>query len=294
MQHTFDGLGVAVITPFKVDGSLDQTALKKIIHHLIDGGSDYLVALGTTGETATLTAKEKRTVIDIFIEEMESKIPLVIGMGGNNTANIIQEIQAIESLPYQGILSVSPYYSRPSQQAIIQHYEHLAENTDKPIILYNVPGRTACNMEASTTLHLAHHTKNIVAIKEASGNLAQMMDIVKDKPKDFALISGDDLLALSIMAIGGVGLISVAANAFPVEYKKIVSETLQGNFKAVETLFYDQLLVLKSMFAEGNPTGLKYVMYKLGLCENELRLPLIPASAELGELIEEQLGVFSG
>lgn len=293
MQHTFEGLGVAVITPFKRDGSVDQASLKKIIQHLINGEVDYLVALGTTGESATLSAAEKRTIIDVFIEEIEDKLPLVIGIGGNHTASIIQQIKTIEDLPYLGILSVSPYYNRPSQQAIIQHYEQIAENTSKPIILYNVPSRTACNMEASTTLHLAHQTKNIVAIKEASGDLSQMMDIVKDKPHDFALISGDDFLALPIMAIGGVGLISVAANAFPVAYKQIISETLQGNFRSVEALFYDQLPVLKSMFAEGNPTGLKYVMHQLGLCANELRMPLIPASADLGKLIDEQLSVFS-
>lgn len=293
MQHTFQGLGVAVITPFKKDGSLDQAALIKIIHHLIEGGVDYLVALGTTGESATLSNKEKRIVIDIFLEETADKTPLVIGIGGNHTANIIDQIKAIEDLPFQGILSVSPYYNRPSQQAIIQHYEHIADSTAKPIILYNVPGRTACNMEASTTLHLSHHNKNIVAIKEASGNLSQMMDIVKDKPHDFALISGDDFLALPVMSVGGAGLISVAANAFPAAYKKIISETLRGNFKSVEALFYDQLPVLKSMFAEGNPTGLKYVMHQLGLCENELRMPLIAASVDLGRLIDEQLSVFS-
>lgn len=293
MQHTFEGLGVAVITPFLKDGTIDEPALKKVIQHLIAGGVNYVVALGTTGESATLQAKEKQKVIEIFIEEIQGKIPLVIGIGGNHTSAIIQQIKAIENLSYDGILSVSPYYNKPTQHAIIKHYECIAESTAKPIILYNVPGRTASNLSAETTLHLAHQCKNIVAIKEASGNLQQMMEIIKDKPEDFALISGDDALTLPVMSIGGLGLISVAANAFPKIYQQIVDACLQGNFKAAESLFYPQLPILKSMFAEGNPTGVKYVMKQLGLCENYLRLPLISASEQLTNLIDEQLSVVS-
>jgi len=289
MKHTFEGLGIAVITPFKKDGEIDKVALKKIIQHLITGGVDYVVALGTTGETATLNAKEKQTIIQIFIEETEGKIPLVIGIGGNDTAALIRQIESFENLNYDGILSVSPYYNKPSQEAIIQHYEKIAESTDKPIILYNVPSRTASNLTATTTLHLAHNCKNIVAIKEASGDLPQMMDIVKDKPENFALISGDDALTLPIMSIGGLGLISVAGNAFPKAWKEIVQQCLLENFKAAESAFYPQLSIFKSMFAEGNPTGVKYIMHQLGLCENQLRLPLISASDELARTIDEQL-----
>jgi len=289
MQHTFEGLGVAVITPFKKDGFIDESALKKIIHHLIAGRVDYVVALGTTGESVTLSNSEKQLIIQIFIEETEGKIPLVIGVGGNNTTAVIQQIEAIENLPYNGILSVSPYYNKPTQHAIIEHYETIAQSTSKPVILYNVPSRTASNLTAKTTLYLAHQCKNIVAIKEASGNLQQMMDIVIEKPNDFALISGDDALTLPVMSIGGIGLISVAGNAFPQDYQQIVHACLKGNFKAAESMFYKQLLVLKSMFAEGNPTGIKYVMHQLGLCENKLRLPLISASEQLAELIDKQL-----
>jgi len=218
----------------------------------------------------------------------------VIGVGGNHTTAIIQQIKAIENLSYDGILSVSPYYNKPSQKAIIKHYECIAESTAKPIILYNVPSRTASNITAETTLYLAHHCKNIVAIKEASGNLLQMMDIINNKPEDFALISGDDALTLPVIAIGGLGLISVAGNAFPKVYQQIVHACLQGNFKIAETLFYPQLSIFKSMFAEGNPTGVKYVMHQLGLCENYLRLPLISASEHLTKLIDEQLVVLNG
>lgn len=293
MQHLFEGLGVAVITPFKADDSVDEQSLKKIIQHLLAGGVDYMVALGTTGESVTLSAKEKTLVVNIFIEEISNQIPLVIGMGGNHTAAIIQQINAYEDINYDGILSVSPYYNRPNQQAIIQHYEHIAQSTEKPIILYNVPSRTGSNIEASTTLHLAHACNNIVAIKEASGNLSQMMDIMNNKPENFVLISGDDALILPIMSIGGIGLISVAGNAFPNIYQQIVHLCLKDEYESAASLFYEQLPILKNMFTEGNPTGLKYVMSQLGLCENQLRLPLISASHHLKKSIDEQLSVIS-
>ncbi len=293
MQHLFEGLGIAVVTPFNKNGSVDETALRKIIQHLIAGEVDYVVALGTTGESVTLNANEKNTVVHIFIEEIASQIPLVIGVGGNNTNTVIQQIKAYQNLPYDGILSVSPYYNKPNQQAIIQHYEHIAQSTEKPIILYNVPSRTGSNMEAETTLHLAHACNNIVAIKEASGNLPQMMDIIKNKPENFALISGDDALILPIMSIGGVGLISVAGNAFPEVYRQIVQHCLNSDYKNASLLFYEQLPILKSMFAEGNPTGLKYVLAQMGLCENNLRLPLIAVSKHLQQTIDAQLSVMS-
>lgn len=288
MQHKFRGLGVAVVTPFKADKSVDEVALIKIIHYLIDGGADYLVALGTTGESATLSLAEKKRIIEIFVSECKNKIMLVVGVGGNNTSAIIEQLKNLKNYAIDGILSVSPYYNKPSQRAIIEHYKAIASTTDLPIILYNVPARTASNIEAATTLQLAHNHQNIVAIKEASGNLQQMMDIIKGKPPGFALISGDDALIIPTMSIGGEGLISVAGNAYPAIYKKIINYLNDNNYAAANELFYQQLLVLKSMFEEGNPTGVKYVMHQLGLCENILRLPLIPASRQLEKQIAGQ------
>jgi len=288
MQHKFRGLGVAVVTPFKADKSVDEVALIKIIHYLIDGGVDYLVALGTTGESATLSLAEKKRIIEIFVSECKNKIMLVVGVGGNNTSAVIEQLKDLKNYAIDGILSVSPFYNKPSQRAIIEHYKAIASTTDLPIILYNVPARTASNMEAATTLQLAHDYKNIVAIKEASGNLQQMMDIVKGKPPGFALISGDDAMTIPIMSIGGEGLISVAGNAYPIIYKKIINYLNDNNYAAANELFYQQLPVLKSMFQEGNPTGVKYVMHQLGLCENILRLPLISSSRQLEKQIATQ------
>jgi len=287
--NLFKGLGVAVATPFKNNYEVDYDALKKIIQHLINGGVNYLVALGTTAEVPTLSAEEKLKIIECFISEIDKKIPLVIGNGGNNTQVVIENIKAYDSLAYDAILSVSPYYNRPSQQAIFHHFEAIANATDKPIILYNVPARTGSNIQATTTIKLANKFKNIIGIKEASGDINQAMQIIANKPDDFLVISGDDGLTIPIISIGGDGLISVIGNAFPKDWAEIVKQSLTNNFETANTLFYKYLKLLEGVYAEGNPTGVKCVMHQLGLCENVLRLPLIKASEELRQELADGL-----
>lgn len=277
----FKGFGIAVVTPFAKNLEVDYNALKKIIHHLIDGGADYLVALGTTAEVPTLSPDEKLKIIECFENEIAKKIPLVIGIGGNNTKAVIENIEAYQSFSYDAILSVSPYYNRPSQQALFHHYEGIANATDKPIILYNVPARTGSNIDAVTTIKLAHSFKNIIAIKEASGNLNQVTQIIANKPTDFLVISGDDALTIPLIALGGNGLISVVGNAFPKDWAEIVKQVLNHNLETANLLFFKYLNMLEGVYREGNPTGVKCVMNQLDLCENVLRLPLIKASEKL-------------
>lgn len=277
----FKGFGTAVVTPFNENFEVDYAALKKIIHHLINGGVDYLVALGTTAEIPTLSRSEKLKIIECFEREINERIPLVIGIGGNNTNSVIENIKAYQKKSYDAILSVSPYYNRPSQQALFHHYKAIATATDKPIILYNVPTRTGSNIEAATTIKLAKTFKNIIAIKEASANLNQVIQIIANKPKDFLIISGDDALTIPIIAVGGNGLISVAGNAFPADWAAIVKQALNHNFEAANKIFYKHLNILEGIYREGNPTGVKCVMHQMGLCENVLRLPLIKSSEKL-------------
>lgn len=279
----FKGFGIAVITPFSQNFEVDYVALKKIIHYLIDGGADYLVALGTTAEVPTLSLNEQLKIIECFINEIDKKIPLIIGIGGNNTKAVIDHIKAFQNFTYDAILSVSPYYNRPSQQAIFHHFEAIANNTNKAIILYNVPARTGGNIEATTTIRLANKFNNIIGIKEASGDLNQIVQIIGNKPPNFLVISGDDALAIPTAAVGGNGLISVVGNAFPKDWAELVKQALSHNFEAANQQLYKYLNMLEGVYREGNPTGIKYVMNQLGLCENVLRLPLIKASKELQE-----------
>ena len=277
------GMGVAVVTPFTQNFEVDYNALKKIIDHLLNGGVDYLVALGTTAEISTLTEAEKQKIINCFVNEVDNKIPLIIGIGGNSTQAVIQQVKVFEQFKYDAILSVSPYYNRPSQQAIFHHYKAIANATTKPIILYNIPARTGSNIEAATTLKLAAAFKNIIGVKEASANLNQIMQIIANKPSGFLVISGDDALTIPIIAAGGDGLISVIANAFPKDWVAIVNQALQQNFNTANPLYYKYLNVLEGIYREGNPTGVKCVLNQLGLCDNVLRLPLIKASENLRE-----------
>jgi len=277
------GMGVAVVTPFTQNFEVDYNALKKIIDHLLNGGVDYLVALGTTAEISTLTEAEKQKIINCFVNEVDNKIPLIIGIGGNSTQAVIQQVKVFEQFKYDAILSVSPYYNRPSQQAIFHHYKAIANATTKQIILYNVPARTGSNIDATTTLKLAETFKNIVGVKEASANLNQIMQIIANKPSGFLVISGDDALTIPIIAAGGDGLISVIANAFPKDWVAIVNQALQQNFNTANPLYYKYLNVLEGIYREGNPTGVKCVLNQLGLCDNVLRLPLIKASENLRE-----------
>ena len=269
------GTGVAIVTPFAKNGDVDYAGLSNLIHHLIKGKVEYLVVLGTTGETATLNKEEKQRVIDHVIKETKKRVPLVLGIGGNSTQEVIDTIKHTDLSAFAAILSVSPYYNKPSQQGIYEHYKAIAKSTAKPIILYNVPGRTASNMTAETTLKLAHDFKNIVAIKEASVNIEQCMSIIKNKPKDFMLISGDDNLTLPLLACGADGVISVLANACPKDFSDMVRAGLKGDFTIARKLHYKTFEITNQLFADGNPGGVKIALELLQVCGPTVRLPLV-------------------
>ena len=269
------GTGVAIVTPFTKTGAVDFAGLSKLINHLIKGKVEYLVVLGTTGETATLTKDEKQQVINHVIKETKKRVPLVIGIGGNSTQEVIDTIKHTDLSAFTAILSVSPYYNKPSQRGIYEHYKAIAQSTTKPIILYNVPGRTASNITAETTLKLAHKFKNIVAIKEASGNIEQCMSIMNNKPKDFLVISGDDNLTLPLLACGAEGVISVLANAYPKDFSDMVRSGLKGDFKTAAKLHYKTFEITNQLFADGNPGGVKIALELLKVCGSDVRLPLV-------------------
>jgi 4-hydroxy-tetrahydrodipicolinate synthase len=282
------GTGVAIVTPFTSDLSVDYNALEKLIEHIISNGVNYIVTLGTTGETPVLSAAEKKEIINFTQQKINNRVPMVIGLGGNNTAEIIKDLQ---SYPLDGavaILSASPYYNKPSQEGIFEHYKALAAASPKPIILYNVPGRTGRNMSASTTLRLAQ-IDNIVGIKEAANDIQQVMEILKNRPADFFVTSGDDDLVLPEMACGIDGVISVAANAFPKEFTAMVNYCKAGNFTEAVKINNSLLEVYKLLFAENNPAGVKAFLTELGLIENYLRLPGVPLSDDLHKQIKKYL-----
>lgn len=283
----FTGTGVAVVTPFTEAGRVDFTALEKIIQHLVQGRVEYLVVLGTTGETATLDKEEKKEIYRFFAEKAGNRVGLVAGIGGNHTAEVLDTISHFDFNGYDGILSVSPYYNKPNQQGIYLHYKAIAEATDKPIILYNVPGRTGSNMTAETTLRLAHDFKNIVAMKEASGNFDQCMEIVKGKPENFQLISGDDAYTLPFISIGMEGVISVMANACPLLFSDMVRNALHGEWAKASKTHYQLLDLMKLIFADGSPGGIKVLLEAMGLCRNQVRLPLASVSDDVhGRLLQ--------
>lgn len=287
MKPNFRGVGVALVTPFNADFSIDFQALAQVIDHVITGGVDYLVALGTTGETPTLNPGEAESVLRFTLENAAGKVPVVCGAGGNNTAAVIAQMKAFRQYDIAGWLSVAPYYNKPSQEGIYQHFKAIAESTDKPIILYNVPGRTVANILPPTVIRLAHDFKNIVAIKEASGSLPQCMAIVTGKPEGFQVLSGDDNLILSQIAVGMDGVISVAANCWPEPFCKAVYTALDGDFEKARQHFYPLLTGIDLLFAEGNPTGVKEVLAQQGKIRNVLRLPLIPASESLSAALKD-------
>ena len=288
----FTGLGTAIVTPFRKDESVDFKSFEKLIQYQVKGGIDYLVVLGTTGETATLSKDEKIAVVSFVKEVVDKRIPIVLGIGGNNTRDISNQINSFDLDDIAGILSVSPYYNKPNQQGIYQHYKTIASICPLPIIMYNVPSRTGSNMDAETTLKLAHDVKNIVAIKEASGNLEQIMKIIQYKPSRFEVISGDDLMTLPLIALGGKGLISVSANAFPESVSALVHDLLKGKFEEARKHHYKLMEITGLLFAEGNPTGVKAALMSKGLIDNNLRLPLVPASkslfSKIAKLIETE------
>jgi 4-hydroxy-tetrahydrodipicolinate synthase len=274
------GTGVALITPFKKDFSIDFNALGNIVDHAISGGVEYLVALGTTGESVTLTHDEKKQVYAFIAERAKGKVPCVAGIGGNNTAEVVATIKSFDFTGFDAILSVSPYYNKPTQEGIFQHFMAVQENCPVPIILYNVPGRTGSNMNAATTLRLANASDNFVAIKEASGMPEQFMDLLNEKPADFDIISGDDNLTLPFLAMGMTGVISVIGQAYPQKFTSMVRLGLDGKFEEARQIHYNLYNLMKGIFIEGNPGGVKYVMNKMGLCENIVRLPLAPISKD--------------
>jgi 4-hydroxy-tetrahydrodipicolinate synthase len=289
LRQTLYGTGVAVVTPFRSNFEVDLEALSNVIDHVINGGVEYIVTLGTTGETPALSKEEKIAIIRFTYEKVNGRVPVVVGIGGNNTQEVIKELETFPLDKSTAILSASPYYNKPSQEGIFQHYKALAEASPKPIILYNVPGRTGRNMTAATTLRLANEVPNIAGIKEASGDMAQCMQILRDRPESFMVVSGDDALVLPQAACGMDGVISVAANALPKEFTHMVRLCLKGDFKAAKQLNDRLIESYDLMFAENNPAGVKAFMAEMGLLQNYLRLPMVPLSTALHEKVKGYL-----
>lgn len=289
MQFNLSGTGVAVVTPFDREGKIDHPALHRVIDFIIAGGVDYIVVLGTTGETPALSKKDRQEVLNGVKSAINGRVPLVLGMGGNDTLELLDHMNSFEMQGVDALLSVTPYYNKPSQAGLYAHYQGVAENTTLPIILYNVPGRTACNLTAETTLRLAHDFDNIVAIKEASGDLAQIMEILHKRPAGFKVYSGDDLITLPMLALGADGVISVIANGFPKEFSDMTRHALTGDFETARALHYRLLPAMNLIFSEGNPTGIKALLHARDLIENELRLPLVRSSESLLKQLKAQL-----
>ena len=283
----FKGTGVAVVTPFKNDTSIDFAAMGRIINYLVEGGVDYIVAMGTTGEAPTLTKDEKQSILTYVTESVNNRIPVVAGIGGNNTQEVINCIRELDLSGVDGILSVAPYYNKPGQRGLLQHFKAIATCSPLPIIIYNVPGRTSSNISSETTLELAYECENIIGIKEASGDLAQIMRIIKGKPENFLVISGDDMLTIPVIASGGSGVISVLANAWPAECSEMVNNALKNNFKQAREIQFKFLEVIELLFADGNPSGVKAFMSVKNLCKNNLRLPLVPVSKNIMARIQK-------
>jgi 4-hydroxy-tetrahydrodipicolinate synthase len=285
----FKGTGVALVTPFNEDRSIDFSSLEKLMEFNIESGVDYFVVLGTTGETATLSAEEKTEIWKFVAKTNRGRIPLVAGIGGNHTEKVASEISTFSIEGYQAILSVSPYYNKPSQEGIFQHFMRLQQAAPLPIIIYNVPGRTSSNISAETTLRLARSSAVFIGIKEASGNFSQIMQIVKNQPENFLVISGDDLITLPLMSFGVAGVISVVAQAFPKDFSNLVALALKGNFEEAQKHHFRLLEFMELLFAEGSPAGVKATLSLMGIAKNHLRLPLVPASDSLRAKIKTQL-----
>lgn len=289
LRDILRGTGVALVTPFKGDGAVDYESLKGLINFVIDGGVQYVVTLGTTGETPTLSKEEKLEIVQQTFTTVSARVPVVIGIGGNNTAEILKDIEAFPVEKAVAILSASPYYNKPSQEGIYQHYKAIAQATNKPIILYNVPGRTGSNMTAATTIRLTNDFENICGIKEASGNMAQCMQIIKDAPEEFLVVSGDDNLAMAQIACGMRGVISVAANCFPKDFSAMVNAALEYDFNTARALNNKMLEGYDLLFAENNPAGVKAFLAELGVIENNVRLPVVPLSSSIHEQVKVYL-----
>jgi 4-hydroxy-tetrahydrodipicolinate synthase len=289
IQTRLRGLGVAMITPFKEDESVDYDALRRLVDYLLENSADFLCILATTAETPTLTDDEKHRIKDLIVERVNGRIPIIMGVGGNCTRNVIHTIETENLNGIDAILSVVPYYNKPSQEGLYQHYKAIATSTDMPIVLYNVPGRTGVNMKAETTLRIANDFKNVVAIKEASGDITQMDDIIKNKPSTFQVISGDDGITYPLLTLGAVGVISVIGNAFPREFSRMVRLALQGDYSNALTIHHKFAELFKLLFVDGNPAGVKSMLNAMGMIENKLRLPLVPTRITTYDAIRKVL-----
>lgn len=287
MNSKFLGTGVALVTPFKSDLSIDHDALANIVNFNVNNGTDYLVVCGTTGESVTITKQEKKEIIATITKANKGRIPMVLGIGGNNTAQVIEEIKETDLSVFDAILSVSPYYSKPTQEGLYQHFKTISEASPIDVILYNVPGRTSKNMEEETTIRLAKDFKNIIAVKEAGNNVAQYLKLLKNKPDDFLVISGDDDLALGVVLAGGAGVISVIGQAFPRAFSDMIRLGLKGEAKKAYAMHYKMMDVIGYIFEENNPAGIKAVFEALNLCRDTVRLPLVPASNHLKDKIRK-------
>ena len=283
------GLGVAMVTPFTKNGEVDVKGLKNLTEHIIQGGADYLVVLGTTGESVTLTKEEKKIVIDTILSSNNGRKPVVLGIGGNNTREVANQLSRTDIHGVDAILSVTPYYNKPNQNGLYEHYKALSESSKLPIILYNVPGRTSVNMLPETVSKIAFECRNIIGIKEASGNVEQVMSVIQQTPKEFLVISGDDALTLPLIAAGADGVISVVGNAFPKEFSAMVNAALNSQMEDARALHYRLLDIIHLLFKEGNPTGVKEVLAQLDVCENYLRLPLVEASDALSDQLRREM-----
>jgi 4-hydroxy-tetrahydrodipicolinate synthase len=285
-KHPFAGTGVAIVTPFLENGDIDATSLEKLVNHMAAGGVEYIVVLGTTGENPTLNKTERQQVYSLVNQYNKGKLKLVAGIGGNDTRAVVQSMKDFDLTGYSAILSVSPYYNKPNNEGLFQHYKAINDNSPLPVIMYNVPGRTGMNVNVATTLRIARECKNIIATKEASGNIDQIMQIIKDKPEGFEVISGDDGITLPIMACGAIGVISVVGNAYPKLVSDMVRSCLDGKFAEARPAHEKMLPLISSMFAEGNPSGIKAYLSELGITKNTFRLPVVGVSDALMQTIQ--------
>lgn len=292
MNKKLKGTGVAIVTPFHKDGSIDFKSLGKLLNSLIENGITYIVTLGTTGESAALSTVEKNAVINYVTEVVEKRIPVVVGVGGNNTSAVLGMLKELSLDDVDAILSVCPYYNKPQQNGLYLHYKAIANNSPLPVILYNVPDRTGVNLKAETTLQLAHDFKNIIGIKEACKNTEQWIAILKDRPDNFMLLSGDDLSTMPMIALGGNGVISVTANAFPKEFSDMVNHCFKGEYKSARKIQYKLMEFTTSLFLEGSPGGIKASLEVLGICQNYLRLPNVPVSRSVYNTIKNNVNAF--
>ena len=288
-RNIFKGLGIALVTPFTADGAVDYAALKRLVQFQLDNGADFLCILATTGETPTLTAEEKTNIKNLVVELNHGRVPILMGCGGNNTAAVVDELRNGDWRGIDGVLSVCPYYNKPSQEGLYQHFKAIANATKLPVVLYNVPGRTGINMKPETTVRLARDCQNIVGIKEASGSLEQVDEILKNAPRDFAVISGDDALTYLMVACGAVGVISVIGNALPKEFSKMLRLEFNNEFAAARKIHHKFTDLFSLLFVDGNPAGVKAMLSEMGFIENVLRLPLVPTRLTTKQRISEIL-----